>query len=444
MPEGINLVEVKSAVDGLATLFEGFKAANDERYKGVALKADLDPVIDAKVKAASAAFEVELKKVEGLQVAVKSAEARADLMEAAFKRGGNKAVDEANEAEIKQFASLIGSGDFGAEPFNAYSDGFKSYLRTTRDRSIDEKAVKALTVGGDVRGGFWVPPAMSNRITTKLFETSPIRSIANVQTIGSDRMIIPIDRQEADAGWVGEVGSRTETTAPELGEQEIPVHEMYANPRASQTFIDDAMTDVAGWLNGKVIAKMARLENTAFVTGNGIKKPRGFLDYAAAAVTTDDATRAFGALQYVFTGVSGGFHATLPGDTFISIVYKLKAGYRQGARWVMNRATLGSVRTIKDGQGNYLWTPNFTDLQNSAILGFGVTEAEDMTAIAASSYSIAFGNFNAGYQIVDRQGVRLLVDPYSAKPYVQFYTTKRTGGDVTDSEAIKLMKFATS
>jgi HK97 family phage major capsid protein len=168
------------------------------------------------------------------------------------------------------------------------------------------------------------------------------------------------------------------------------------------------------------------------------------MDYASTAVTTADASRAFGVLQYIITGASGGFNATDPGDALIDLVYALKAGYRQGASWAMSRSTVGAVRKIQDGDGNYLWQPNFTDLQQSNLLGATITELEDMAAIGADSFSIAFGNFSAGYQIVDRQGIRLLVDPYSAKPYVQYYTTKRVGGDVVDSEAIKLLKFGTS
>jgi HK97 family phage major capsid protein len=182
------------------------------------------------------------------------------------------------------------------------------------------------------------------------------------------------------------------------------------------------------------------MENTAFVSGNGNKKPRGFLTYAAGTPSSST----FSVIEQLPTGAAGAFASTNPGDAMINLVYSLKAPYREKAVFMMKRATLAEVRKLKDGQGNYLWQPDFQLKQGGTLLGFNVVEAEDMPAIAANSLSIAFGDFKAGYQIVDRQGIRILRDSFTAKPYVKFYTTKRVGGDVVNFEAIKLLKFAVS
>ena len=447
--------ELKEALDGLKRDWEGYKDANQERIDA-AVKGAVDPLIEEKLKTANDDFSNQFEEVKKAQQELKAEnEAQAkrnDALEAALKRrGDNENGNDFTEAHkfmaLAQHKSVdeLLEDQVDMEGFNEYEKSFvRSYLRRSEKRAMNEVESKALSIGGDPQGGYLVPPTMANTMITKIFETSPVRSIANTVTIGTDRWEVPLDRDEASSGWVGETGSRTETDTPELGKFEIPVHEQYANPRITQNMLDDAQMDVAGWLNGKVADKLARTENTAFVNGNGVSKPRGFMDYASTAVTTTDATRAFGVLQYIITGVSGGFNATDPGDALIDMVYALKAGYRQGASWAMSRATVGAVRKIQDGDGNYMWQPNFTDLEQSNLLGATITELEDMAAIGADSFSIAFGNFNAGYQIVDRQGIRLLVDPYSAKPYVQYYTTKRVGGDVVDSEAIKLLKFGTS
>jgi HK97 family phage major capsid protein len=448
-------MELKEAIDGLKRDWEGYKETNQERIDA-AVKGAVDPLIEEKLKTANDDFSTKFDEIMEAQKGIKAeAEAqtkRADELEAALKRASDNdnGVDfgEAHKfmalAQHKSVDQLLEDQvDMGK--FNDYEKSFvRSYLRRSEKHAMNDAETKALSIAGDPQGGYLVPPTMATNIITKIFETSPVRSIASTVTIGTDRWEVPLDRDEATTGWVGETAARSETDTPELGKFEIPVHEQYANPRITQNMLDDAQLDIAGWLNGKVADKLARTENTAFVNGNGVTQPRGFMDYASTAVTTADASRAFGVLQYIITGASGGFNATDPGNALIDLVYALKAGYRQGASWAMSRSTVGAVRKIQDGDGNYLWQPNFTDLQQSNLLGATITELEDMAAIGADSFSIAFGNFSAGYQIVDRQGIRLLVDPYSAKPYVQYYTTKRVGGDVVDSEAIKLLKFGTS
>ena len=328
---------------------------------------------------------------------------------------------------------------FGVDAYRQYRHAFRSYIRKNNAGSgVDE--IKALAAGSDPDGGFAVTPDMSGRISTLVRETSAMRQVANIVTIGTDALEGVNDLNEATSGWVGETEARGETTAPKIGEYRIPVHEQYAEPRATQKLLDDAMFNVEEWLAGKIAERLSRMENDAFVNGNGVRKPRGFLTYAAGTPSAS----AFNVIEQLASGGAGAFAASDPGDALISLVYALKSAYREKAVFMMKRSTLAAVRKLKDGDDNYLWQPDFQLKQGGSLLGFDVIEAEDMPAISANSLSIAFGDFNAGYQIVDRQGVRILRDNFTAKPYVKFYTTKRVGGDVVNFEAIKLMKFSAS
>jgi HK97 family phage major capsid protein len=281
---------------------------------------------------------------------------------------------------------------------------------------------------------------MSGRIAQLVYETSSMRQVANVITIGTDALEGIHDLNEATSGWVGETEARSETTAPKIGEYRIPVHEQYAEPRATQKLLDDALFNVEEWLAGKIAERLARMENEAFVAGNGVKKPRGLLTYAAGM----PGAGTFNVIEQVISGGDGAFASLDPGDALISLVYSLKSAYRENAHFMMKRSTLAEVRKLKDGADNYLWQPDFNMKQGGTLVGFNVVEAEDMPTIANNSLSIGFGDFKAGYQIVDRQGVRILRDSFTAKPYVKFYTTKRVGGDVVNFEAIKLMKFSST
>jgi HK97 family phage major capsid protein len=239
-------------------------------------------------------------------------------------------------------------------------------------------------------------------------------------------------------GWVGETGARPQTAASTLAELSYPAMELYAQPAATQTLLDDAIVDIDRWIADEVESAFAEQEGAAFVAGDGVNKPKGFL----ASVTVDNAAWEWGKLGFVATGQAGGFPAASPTDKLIDLIYALRAGYRQNAVFVMNRKTQGAIRKFKDADGNYLWQPPAGAGQAATLMSFPVVEAEDMPDIAANSLSIAFGDFKRGYLVVDRAGVRVLRDPYSAKPYVLFYTTKRVGGGVQDYDAIKLLKFA--
>ena len=213
-------------------------------------------------------------------------------------------------------------------------------------------------------------------------------------------------------------------------------------PAATQTLLDDSQVDIEQWLAEEVQTVFAEQEGAAFVNGTGSGQPKGFLHYTNVA----DASWSWGNLGYIASGADGAFLSDEdgPADALLNLAYAPKQAYRANGRWVMNRKTESAVRKFKDGSGNYIWQPGTAAGQPATIFGYPVTEVEDMPDIASNSYSIAFGDFARGYLIVDRIGVRLLRDPYSAKPYVLFYTTKRVGGGVQNFEAIKLMKFAAS
>ncbi len=424
--------DVQTAVYDLGRAFEAFKDANDQRLREIERRGHADPLTDMKVNRLNGEITRAIDAAD-------NAKRRLDQMETAISRGSRlSAGDEWKEAET--FAlERKGSGiaDLGIDAYRNYKSAFRSYVRKNNAGSaVDE--IKALSVGSDPDGGYTVTPDMSGRIAQLVRETSPLRQVANVVTIGTDALEGIHDVNEATSGWVGENEARSETTSPKIGEYRIPVHEQYAEPRATQKLLDDAMFNVEEWLAGKIAERMARMENEAFVAGNGVRKPRGFLTYAAGTPTAGS----FNVIERIASGANGGFTDEDPGDALISLVFALKAAYRENAVFMMKRSTLAEVRKLKDGDGNYLWQPDFQLKQGGTLLGFDVVEAEDMPDIANASLSIAFGDFKAGYQIVDRQGIRILRDSFTAKPYVKFYTTKRVGGDVVNFEAIKLMSFS--
>jgi HK97 family phage major capsid protein len=307
---------------------------------------------------------------------------------------------------------------------------------TSDEREALEGMQKALSVDSDPDGGFVVTPAMSARISSIIYETSPVRQIATVETISTDALEGLFDGDEVSASWVTETGTRAETDTPELGMWRIPTHELYAKPKATQKLLDDASVDIEAWLQRKVADKMARTENAAFVSGTGVGQPRGFTTYA------DGSTRG------TITRLPSLAAATIAPEAIINMVYHIKPAYRAGAVWAMNRATVGVIRTLRDdsggaGTGQFFWQPGF-GTQPASLAGYPITELEDMDDVSAGNIVAAFGNFRAAYTIVDRQGTRVLRDPYSAKPYVEFYTTRRVGGDVINFEAIVLMDIAAS
>lgn len=431
--------ELKKTLDDLNSAFAQFKAANDERLKQIEAKGSADPLLVAKVDKANAEITKLQDQIRTLETAAARVNAGGNAQEAASEvRSATRfvAMMKIERGEKVDEDAVATEADVAS--YRAYKKAFNKYLRVG-SKALTPDVRNALSVGSDPSGGYFVEPDTTGRIVQLIFESSPIRQIADVQTVSTDAYEGVLDLDEASTGgWVGEEGARSESNTPEVGKWRIPVAEQYAMPKATQKVLDDSAVDVGSWLEGKVADKLGRIENNAFVLGDGVNKPRGFLTYPAGTPSKS----AWGKIAQLGTGVSGGFAATNPGDKLIDLVFGLKAFYRNGAQWVMCRATVAEVRKLKDGQGNYLWQPNFGTQQGATLLGYPITEGEDMPAIGANSLSIAFGNFKLGYQIVDRQGVRVLRDPFTAKPYILFYSTKRVGGDVVNFEALRILKFA--
>ncbi|MBV7459840.1 MULTISPECIES: phage major capsid protein [unclassified Acidovorax] len=354
----------------------------------------------------------------------------------------NTAFDDA-QAQLKALEKRQGRPGTGgdADPAKAeHKAAFGSFLRKGDDGNLAELQKKAYNITTDADGGFAVPEELDRDILSLMVDVSPIREIANVKTVGTSDYKKLVNTRGTASGWVDEDDARTATSGASLAQVTPFMGEIYAYPQATQQMLDDVFFDAEQFIVDECYTEFAQKEGAAFVTGDGTKKPKGFLAYATAA--TADGARAFGTLEHVATGVAGDWAAASKSDVLITVVHKLKAGMRANARWVMNKNIMAEVRTFKDMEGNYIWRPGLEAGQPATLLGYGITEAEDMPAKAANSLSIAFGDFKRGYTIVDRIGTRILRDPYTNKPYVGFYVTKRVGGMVVDSQAIKVLKFA--
>jgi HK97 family phage major capsid protein len=321
-----------------------------------------------------------------------------------------------------------------------HKSAFDAYVRSGEAGALRALETKAMSAGANADGGYLVPTELEHEIGQRLAAISPIRALASVREISGGVYKKPFMTAGPATGWVGETDSRTQTTSPTLDALSFPAMELYAMPAATATLLDDAAVNIDEWIASEVELTFAVQEGAAFVNGDGTNKPKGFL----ASDTVANASWAWGKLGYVASGGASGFAASNPSDALVDLIYALKAGYRQNGTFVMNRKTQALIRKFKDSGGAYLWQPPAQAGGRASLMTFPLVEAEDMPDVAADSLSIAFGDFRRGYLIVDRLGVRVLRDPYSAKPYVLFYTTKRVGGGVQDFDAIKLMKFAAS
>lgn len=308
----------------------------------------------------------------------------------------------------------------------------EGYLRRGRETEL-----KSLSGAVASDGGYAVPREIDAMIAARLKNISPIRAIAQVVQTGTAGYRKLVTTGGTASGWVSETAARPETDTPSFAEIAPPTGELYANPAASQSMLDDAAFDVQSWLADEIAAEFARAEGAAFISGNGMNQPKGFLD--ADVSVAGDASRSFGALQFLGSGDAQGFD-TNPELKLIDLVHSLKGGHRQGASWVMNARTLAVVRKLKAADGSFLWQPGLMEGQPNRLLGYPVVEAEDMPDVAAGTFPIAFGNFRAGYLIAERSATAILRDPFTNKPFVHFYATKRIGGQVLDSDAIKLLK----
>lgn len=350
---------------------------------------------------------------------------------------------------VKSFNMLVRSNaaaqskqapaEIGVDEYRAYTKAFDRYLRVG-EKGLTPDEFRAMSVGSDLNGGYLVDPDKTGQMVKKIFETSDVRRFASVQPISTDALEGSADLDEASGGWVSELGTRSDSTTPTVPQPwRIPVHELYSQPKASQKLINDASIDVAAWLNGKVADKLSRLQNTAFVSGSGLGQPRGFASY------TTNTSYAWGTPEHVGTGSSGSWGTDPNGiQKLNNLMGLLKESYVPGSAFFCNRTTKFSIRNLTDASsaGKFVFIPSFAAGVPDTLLGAPIHVLQDMTSYStASALGVAYGNMARFYQIVDRQGVSVLVDPFTSKPYVIFYTTARVGGDVVDFEAMKFLKF---
>jgi HK97 family phage major capsid protein len=384
--------------------FEAFKETNDERLA----RRDSDVVLEEKLARINSTIDAQARRLDN--IALKSAR------------------------------PAIGHDRGRAHISPEHKQAFEAYVRSGEAGGLRALEVKAMSAGSNTDGGYLVPPEIEQAIGERLTAISPIRAIAGQRTISGNVYKKPFMTAGPAVGWVGETDVRAQTASPVLDELSFPAMELYAQPAATATLLEDAAVNIDQWLAQEVDQVFAAQEGTAFVAGDGSNKPKGFLSYT----TVDNAAWSWGNIGYVASGAAGAFPASNPSDVLVDLIYAVKAGYRQNAVFVMNRRTQSAIRKFKDTTGGYLWQPPAAVGGKATLMTFPVIEAEDMPDIAANSLSIAFGDFARGYLVVDRAGVSVLRDPYTAKPYVLFYTTKRVGGGVQDFDAIKVMKFAAS
>ncbi len=319
-----------------------------------------------------------------------------------------------------------------------HQKAFDAYLRSGDDDGLRglEIEAKSLSTAVNSDGGYLVDPKTAETIKSVLHSTASIRSIAQVVNVEANSFDVLVDHADLGAGWADETSATGETGTPSIDRISIPLHELSALPKASQRLLDDSAFDVEGWLAERIANKFARAEAAAFINGDGVDKPCGFLNHAKV----DNDVWTWGNLGYVPTGVAGDVEA----DAIIDLVYALGAQYRANASFVMNSKTAGAIRKLKDADGRFLWSDGLAAGEPARLMGYPVLIAEDMPDAATDSFSIAFGDFSAGYTVAERPDLRVLRDPFSAKPHVLFYATKRVGGDVSDFAAIKLLKFGTA
>tara|TARA_R110000787_G_scaffold140562_3_gene254109 strand:+ start:112 stop:1287 length:1176 start_codon:yes stop_codon:yes gene_type:complete len=381
----------KPEVAEMMAAFEAFRQANDERLGEIEAKGASDPLTDERLSRIDRQLEALSLKMARPEVGVSPA-ARED---------------------------------------DARSEAWGRYLRTGDDSGISRLDTKGLNTGSDAQGGYVAPPELDRLIEARLMAASPMRAIATVRQTSAGVFRKPVGLGAA-ASWVGETAARPETATNGLALLEFPAGELYAMPAATQALLEDSYADVDAWLADEVESAFAAQESAAFVSGDGAGKPRGFLDYEIVA----EGSHVWGKIG----SVAGDFTADDAADQIIDLIYTPRSQFRAGARFVMNRRTVSAVRKLKDGDGRYLWQPG-NGGEPATVMGYPVTEVEDMPDIGTGNAAIAFGDFRRGYLIADRQGARVLRDPYSAKPYVLFYTTKRVGGGVQNFDAIKAMVF---
>ncbi|MFN8919312.1 MAG: phage major capsid protein [Hyphomonadaceae bacterium] len=398
--------EVRAAHNELMSAFEAFRSANDQRLAEIEQKSSADVLLQ--------------EKVDRIDRSLNRAQASLDRLSLAGLRPGTQPAVDLERQEAKA--------------------AWAGFMRRGDESALVAIEAKSLSVGVASDGGHVAPPEVQATIDRRIIASSPMRRLASIRTTSANIFRKPIAISAPAVGWVAETGTRTETATPSLDLLSFPMGEIYAMAAATQTLLDDALLDMDQWLAGEIAESFSSAESIAFISGDGVNKPKGLLAYTAAP----DASATWGQLGYLASGVAGAFPAAIPVDKLVDLTYAPKTPYRANASFLMNRRTVGLVRKFKDSSGQYIWQPSLVAGQPATLLGFPVVECEDMPDVNASGLAIAFGDFEKGYLIVDRADVRVLRDPYTNKPFVMFYVTKRLGGGVQNFDAIKLLKFTVS
>jgi len=384
-----------------------------------------------------------MQDIQDMKQSIIAIEKASEFMEKTVSRLGSSANDSENQEMEKkakeEFTKYLRTGDAISEEVKEAV--IRSYLTKAwygaEDHAI-ESEVKTMLAGSNPEGGYFIRPERSATMITRIFESSPVRTYANVESTATDSLDFMIDDDEAQSGgWVGEVDTRGTTGTPKIGELSIPVHEQFSQPLATQKMLDDAGFDLEGWLSGKVTDKMSRTENTAFIVGDGARKPRGILTYPTWTVPD---TYERNAIEQIASGAA----ATFTSDGLKAIQNALKEEYQTGAIWTLKRISFEDIITLKDSTGRYIFQSRFIDNRDEMrLLGKPVVFMNDFPAVAAAALALAYGNWQMGYTVVDRLGFRVIRDIFTQKPFIKFYTTKRVGGDVTNYESVKIQHTAT-
>jgi len=426
---------VADALDKINRAFEEYKSVNDQR------------LAEAKKGNGTADLEAKLAKIDAHIDGLNDVKAKLEQLETRLSRPGAGSGDkdrQTPEAEAYKSAFVHWVRNPGDPERRTALQQRAKALRAVEakafggDDGFETRAVQTVTSTGSA-GGFALPEIIERQIQRLSVDISPIRQIATVRTVGSPDYKELFDINGAAFEWVGEAGTRSQTNTPDLAEVAPTFGLASARPRASEESLDDLFFDVEGWLVTSVSEAMAQGEGLAFVSGNGTNRPTGFLSGPTPVVTTD-ATRAFGTLQFVASGQAAALPTSI--DTFLDVVYALRARYRPNARWVMNKLVLSSLRKYKDSTNQYLWQPSTQAGDPATFLGYPITEAEDMPNVAANAFPIAFGDFREGYLIADRVGMRITRDEITVPGFVQWYVRKRLGGRLRNTQAIKLMRIS--
>jgi HK97 family phage major capsid protein len=402
--------DAQAAFEDFARAFEAFRETNDDRLQQIETRLSADALTDEKLARIDRTLDQTKSRLDALALKARRPALGARQSE----------QDDANGREHKA--------------------AFEAYVRSGDAQGLKAIEAKALSAGSGPDGGYLVPVPQERELLRRMAMISPIRALATVREISGSQLKKAFSTTGPASGWVAETAARPQTNSQALADLTFPAMELYAMPSATQTLLDDGAVDIEAWIAEEVETVFAEKEGQAFIAGDGVDKPKGILGYTNVA----QSSWSWGNVGYIPTGVAGAFPATAPSDILIDLAYTVKAPYRQNGTFIMSRPTQATVRKFKDADGNYLWQPPVSAGQTATFMNFPIVESEDMPNVGANSFSVAFGDFKRAYLVVDRMGIRVLRDPYTAKPYVLFYTTKRVGGGVQDFEAFKLLKFGVS